>query len=125
MSFNLVYSFQNTLSRAQAKPVIGPLFVSPVKAVAGIVQTVACVALSFFLGLASNLFLNFGIMSSNDRRKEKWFQKARVLEKAADKALACVGYGLGSVAYSFANMATLGIAAYRIETHASTIRWPV
>lgn len=120
MSLNSVYSIQNTLSRAQAKPVVGPLFVSPVKALAGIVQTIASLALSFFLGAASNLFLNLGIMSSDDSKREKWFEKARVLEKAADDTLSLAGYGLGSVAYSFANMATLGILGYRIEKYVPT-----
>lgn len=124
MSISSIYSIQNELSRAQAKPVVGPLFVSPIKALAGVVQTVACLALSFFLGATSNLFLNLGIMS-DDGKREKWFAKAGHFEKAADDYLACAGYGLGSVAYSFANMATLGILGYRIETQSSTIRWPV
>lgn len=123
--FSSFYSIQNALSCAQAKPVIGPLFVSPVKALAGVAHTVACLALSFFLGAASNLFLNLGILSSNDNNREKWFGKARLLEEKSDAAIACAGYGLGSVAYSFANMATLGIVGYRIATCASTIRWPV
>lgn len=57
--------FQTALSDAQSTHIVGPLVVSPVKAVVSIAEAVAGVALGVILALASCVFLNRDLLTAS------------------------------------------------------------
>ncbi len=97
MAVGTMYNIQRSLSEAQAFPVVGPLVVSPIKAVVSVAHLI--------VGLAGSiLFGTFAILSGN-----------KTLSKMAFKSFAHTGLGLVGLAYSVGNFLTLGILAYKIE----------
>lgn len=92
---------QRYLSRAQATPVIGPLLVSPVKAVVSTAQLIAGLVATIFLGTLS-------MLTFND------FLAAKTLQ-----ALGHAGLGFTGLAYSVSNFISLGIVGYRFESMAA------
>ncbi len=90
--------FQRTLSRAQATPLFGPLFISPCKAMISIAQIVVGVAGSIFFGsMAAISAFNFG-------------------GEYALKSFGHVTLGALSLLYSISNMLTLGLVGHALET---------
>lgn len=91
------WEIQRNLSRFQAVPVVGPLIFSPLKAVVSLVQLVV----GFVIAI---LALAIGMICCSDKSLE-----------VGIKAFAQSGMGLLGLAYSIANMLTLGIVAFCIE----------
>lgn len=87
------------MSTAQAVPVLGPVFVSPCKAVVSLAQAITGFAVGVIF--ASLTVVTFG----SDWCAGKTFQ-----------ALGHVGMGVMAFGYSLINILTLGIAGYQIET---------
>jgi len=88
---------QNTLSRAQAMPLVGML-VSPIKALVSVAQIVSGIAASFFLTC-------IGVATVNPF----------VLCLAASFLKEDVGGGLKHLFYAAVNMATFTLAGFCIE----------
>ncbi|MBA3603676.1 MAG: hypothetical protein H0W50_08560 [Parachlamydiaceae bacterium] len=93
----LTILIQQYLSQSQAIPVIGPLLVSPLKAVISAVQFVAGSALA----LISATFGSF-------------FRSPSTMKFAATSGLHA-GLGLLSLCYSLANIVSLGILGFYLE----------
>lgn len=92
-----MFRFQSTLSEAQAIPVLGPILVSPCKALVSLAQIV--------VGIASGvLFGSLTVITWSDWCAEKTLQ-----------SITHVGMGFMAFGYSLVNIFTLGIAAYQIE----------
>jgi len=91
-------SFQSALSTAQAVPVLGPVFVSPCKAVVSLAQIIAGFAGGVIFGALT--VVSFG----SDWCAGKTFQ-----------SIGHVSMGFLALGYSFMNILTLGIAGYHIE----------
>ena len=98
MSVSGCYSVQRSLSTGQAIPVVGPLVVSPIKAVFSVAQLIAGIAGSILFGTLA-IVSNF----------------TRPLDEIAFKSLQHAGLGLIGLMYSVSNMLSLGIVAYRFE----------
>jgi len=100
MSINEI---QARLSTAQSFPIIGPLLISPVKALVSTIQFVAGIALGSLVGV-------FGAL--NNSRSDI---------KDAFELLDMGGSGLQHLAFSIANMLTLGlIGIYYLGSHRSS-----
>ncbi len=97
MAISESWEFQRTLSVAQATPIMGPLLVSPVKAVVSIAQLIVGVVGSIFFGF-------FAALTFNDR-----------LGELAFKSLCHAGMGFLGLLYSVSNFVSLGIIGYNIE----------
>ena len=85
------------LNKAQAVPVVGPVFVSPVKAVVSIAQTITAIAACIFFNALTRL-----------TKKEN-------LALLYIKSQAELSLGFFNLAYSIINMLTLGIIGYKKE----------
>lgn len=96
---NTMFEVQRQLSEWQATPVVGPLVVSPIKAVVSLAETIVGVVGTIFFGFLSALT---GLTSDD-------------LIGYTFKSMGHVGLGLAGLAYSIANFATLGIVGYSIE----------
>jgi len=93
--FAFEFEFQQTLSIAQAYPILGPIFVSPVKAICALIQTVVSLTCVIFLGLLAILFEGVG--------------------PYAGLAGAYFATGLVGIIYSAINILSLGYIGYKIE----------
>lgn len=96
-NLGMMYNVQRTLSGAQATPIVGPLFVSPVKAVVSIAQIIGGLVFGILFAPLSFVF------------NSEWL---------AGKSLACGGHlGLGffSLGYSLTNIVSLGFVGYKFE----------
>lgn len=96
-SVEFVYEIQRTLSKAQSTPIVGPLFVSPVKALVGLAQFVTGFALTIINGSLASVFNN------------------RTIDENFKSSLMHTGVGLASLGYSLVNMITLGMFGHSIE----------
>lgn len=97
MTISESWEFQRTLSAAQATPIVGPLLVSPVKAVVSIAQLIVGTVGSIFFGFLAAL-------TFNDR-----------LGELAFKSLCHTGMGFLGLLYSASNFLSLGIIGHNIE----------
>ena len=97
MAITESWEFQRNLSTAQATPIVGPLLVSPIKAVVSVAQLVVGAVGSIFFGLLAAISLN-------DK-----------LGELAFKSLCHTGMGLLGLLYSASNFVSLGLVGYRIE----------
>jgi hypothetical protein len=97
LSFNTMAEAQRDLSRSQAIPLVGPLFISPIKAVVSVAQTIAAVAVIIFVGMLAIIFEN-----------KKAIEVTLI-------AMAHASLGQLSFCYSIANMWTLGLVGYKVE----------
>ncbi|MCH9626503.1 MAG: hypothetical protein S4CHLAM2_01250 [Chlamydiales bacterium] len=96
-STKVMWDMQRGMSRFQAIPVVGALFVSPVKAVISLVQAVVGFLFAVVLGTVA-------IVCKNEWASEKaWI------------ALKHTGLGLASLAYSLGNMISLGALGFTVE----------
>lgn len=93
---------QKTLSQAQAVPLFGFMFVSPIKLVIGLVEMMTGV--SFALG--------FGTLCLMSQLLGRDHQS---MDPFTSSGLAHAALGLTSAAYAFCNMATLGVAGFVLE----------
>ena len=91
------WEVQRALSSAQATPIVGPLLVSPVKAVFSTAQLVAGVAGTILFGTLALLTFHPDLAS------------------LATKSIAHVGMGALGLMYSVSNFISLGIVSYRLE----------
>ncbi len=96
-SLQIMGCYQKKLSQAQAVPLIGPLLVSPVKAVVSLEQIIGGVAMTAILG-------SVGVITQNN-----WF-----IDKAVE-GFDHVGQGVCSYSYAVINVCTFGIAGAVIE----------
>ena len=88
---------QNILSMGQAIPVVGPICVSPVKAIASVGQTIVAIA-------ASILFGSLALLTNN-----------KTLDHIYIRSQKNVNSGICHLAYSIINMLTLGIVGFKKE----------
>lgn len=92
-----MYNAQRELSAAQVTPIVGPLLVSPCKALVSAAQAI--------IGLAGAiLFATLTVVSSSD-----W--STRLFVDATQQ----VALGIAAFGYSVMNMVTLGFAGYKLE----------
>lgn len=91
----LEFEFQQKLSKMQAYPVVGPIFVSPAKAVCAVIQTIISLTAAVFLGLLAIVFVN--------------------VRPYAGIAFLYAGTGLIGLGYSVVNILSLGYIGYKIE----------
>ncbi len=94
---SLLPAMQAVLSRAQAVPIVGPLLVSPVKAVASVLQIAIGIFSAISLGLSAAL------------------TGLRNLDKRTVQALSYASLGYLSFCYAAINMNTLGIFGFLVE----------
>lgn len=99
ISVDQMYFLQRHLSQSQAVPFIGPLFISPAKAVVSLLQTITALAAAIFFGLGT-LILEIDYFSI-----------------ITFKAVAHLGMGLFGLGYSIANIATIGILGHHYENN--------
>lgn len=88
---------QRAMSRAAAIPIVGPIFVSPVKGLVSLAQMVAGLAGAIFFGSLS-------VCLKND-----WYVETGLV------AIGHVGMGALGFVYSVSNIATLGLAPIQFE----------
>ncbi len=93
----LTISLQQYLSESQAIPIIGPLLVSPLKAVISVVQLAAGSTLALLSATLGSLF-----------------RSPSTMKFAAISGLHA-GLGLLSLCYSLANIISLGILGFYLE----------
>jgi hypothetical protein len=99
-----LYELQRNLSVAQASPILGPLIVSPAKALVSVAEIIIGIAIAVLFGVFSLLFILF---HQNDALSWTATQTAY--------GLGNVGLGVTSLIYSVANMGTLGLFGYAVE----------
>ena len=99
----IMYDCQRSLDKAQAMPVVGFIFVSPIKAIVSAVEFVIGFALTIIGALGTLLHLCFTGKFSDSLSHFTW------------TAMKEAGLGLLGIAYSVCNILTLGILGYRIE----------
>jgi hypothetical protein len=97
LSVEIMLHVQGSLSRAQAFPIAGPLFVSPVKVIVSTSQLIVGAVASIFLGTLT-------LLTYNDRLAYRTWE-----------ALEHTGMGFIELVYSIVNFITLGFIAYNIE----------
>lgn len=97
MAFSETWGVQRNLSTAQAFPILGPIFVSPVKALVSVVQLIVGT-------VAAIIFGSMTIVSSN-----------RIFNQKAFKSSEHAEMGLYGFIYSVSNFMTLGIVGLKIE----------
>lgn len=90
---------QRGLSVSQAVPVVGPIFVSPIKFGVSAVQFGVGLPVTIVAGAASGIC----------------FGKCNAINNFALYSLGHAGMGGGSMAYSVANILSLGILGYKLE----------
>jgi len=88
---------QSKLSEFQAVPVVGPLIGSPIKATVSTVQAVAGLGAAIILAPVAAVTKN-----------------EKVIDYTCESFGQC-GYGVMGLAYSIANIVTLGILGYKVE----------
>lgn len=91
------WSVQRSLSKAQATPIVGPLLVSPIKALVSVAELIVGIA-------GSILFGTLAVLTFND-----------YLGGKAVESLGHAGLGLLSLMYSISNILSLGLVGYRFE----------
>ena len=92
-----LFDAQRVLSRGQAIPVVGPIFVSPIKLAVGLIQVIGGIVIGVFAALGAFL------------------TSSETLNRVASMAFNEVLVGGISIGYSVANIVTLGIFGYCLE----------
>ncbi len=93
-----MYSLQRSLSSAQATPIVGPIFVSPVKAVVSTGQLITGLAIGILFGSACVAYQN------------------GTCARASLTGFSHAGHGIMSLMYSIANMLSFGTVGFAIES---------
>lgn len=97
-----IWSLQETLSHAQAYPLVGPVVFSPIKALISLVQSIIYLLFaSIHLLLAACCFLN--VNARND------------FANGALNSFGCATYALTHLGYSLLNILSLGILGFVVE----------
>lgn len=96
-SVRIMWDVQREMSRAQTISVIGPLFVSPVKAMVSVAQIVGGLAMTILLGSAAVI------------TRDYWF----VLKSV--ESMAHVAEGAFGFSYAMINLCTFGVAGALTE----------
>ena len=100
MTLPAMFNVQRALSKAQALLIIGPICVSPVKAIVSLAQTIAGIAGTILCG--AGLFLT----------------RSEMFGKPLANSVGHIGLGMVSLLYSGVNMCTLGLFGLSVESFA-------
>lgn len=117
MSF--INSIQRSLSKAQATPAVGPLIISPGKAVVSVAQIISGVARGVFCGVAA---LSICCVKSFCEEKYKVSQAEKFFAKQSGYGFLDEFNGTCSLIYSLSNFFTMGITGYVCERSWSELK---